>query len=124
MTWRDTLSRHCEPAGRANARPMTGPAKQSSFAVTTGKLDCFVASLLAMTAESQNYTLSCRHPRKRVIQYSKDADDRTEKPRRTGSSAFAEDDELSLTERRALPLPQFVIRGLDPRIHHLRKSFL
>src|SRR5260221_10261 len=24
-------SRHCEPTGRANARPMTGSAKQSSF---------------------------------------------------------------------------------------------
>ena len=28
----------------------------------------------------------------RTIQYSRDADDRTERPRRTGSSAFAEDD--------------------------------
>jgi len=27
------LSRHCEPTGRANARPMTGSAKQSSSAV-------------------------------------------------------------------------------------------
>jgi hypothetical protein len=42
------LARHCEPTGRANARPMTGSAKQSID--STGKqLDCFVASLLAMT---------------------------------------------------------------------------
>ncbi len=40
--------RHCEPTGRAYARPMTGSAKQSSFAETS-KLDCFAASLLAMT---------------------------------------------------------------------------
>src|ERR1700689_3007754 len=39
--------RHCEPTGRANARPMTGSAKQSRAAY--GALDCFVASLLAMT---------------------------------------------------------------------------
>jgi hypothetical protein len=37
-----TYLRHCEPTGRANARPMTGSAKQSSF--TKAKLDCFVAS--------------------------------------------------------------------------------
>src|SRR5712671_5457253 len=42
------LGRHCEPTGRANARPMTGSAKQSR--VAGGTLDCFVASLLAMTA--------------------------------------------------------------------------
>jgi hypothetical protein len=33
-------SRHCEPTGRANARPMTGSAKQS---IATPKVDCFVA---------------------------------------------------------------------------------
>src|SRR5450432_4053389 len=42
------LNRHCEPTGRANARPMTGSAKQSNL--REEKLDCFVASLLAMTA--------------------------------------------------------------------------
>jgi hypothetical protein len=35
---------------------------------------------------------ACHHPRKRVIQYSREADDRTAKPRRTGSLAFAGDD--------------------------------
>jgi hypothetical protein len=39
--------RHCEPTGRANARPMTGSAKQSRG--REGSLDCFVALLLAMT---------------------------------------------------------------------------
>jgi len=33
-----------------------------------------------------------RHPRRRVTQHSRDAEDRTEKPRRTGSPAFAKDD--------------------------------
>jgi hypothetical protein len=42
-------SRHCEPTGRANARPMTGSAKQS-ISPRKGRMDCFVASLLAMTA--------------------------------------------------------------------------
>jgi hypothetical protein len=35
---------------------------------------------------------SRHHPRKRVIQYSRDVNDRTEKPQSTGSSAFADDD--------------------------------
>jgi hypothetical protein len=30
---RRSQGRHCEPPGRANARPMTGSAKQSIFAV-------------------------------------------------------------------------------------------
>jgi hypothetical protein len=42
--------RHCEPTGRANARPMTGSAKQSIVRLVL-KLDCFVAALLAMTAD-------------------------------------------------------------------------
>jgi hypothetical protein len=29
--FKQTYQRHCEPTGRANARPMTGSAKQSSF---------------------------------------------------------------------------------------------
>src|SRR5258706_11099993 len=41
-------SRHCEPTGRANARPMTGSAKQSILP-RKERMDCFVASLLAMT---------------------------------------------------------------------------
>src|SRR5258706_6744638 len=41
-------NRHCEPTGRANARPMTGSAKQSTARATV-TMDCFVASLLAMT---------------------------------------------------------------------------
>ena len=41
------LDRHCEPTGRANARPMTGSAKQS-IEQQGRKLDCFAA--LAMTA--------------------------------------------------------------------------
>src|SRR5437016_6649707 len=40
-------TRHCEPTGRANARRMTGSAKQSIE--PQRKMDCFVATLLAMT---------------------------------------------------------------------------
>ncbi len=40
--------RHCKPTGRANARPMTGSAKQSILSLC-GEMDCFVAALLAMT---------------------------------------------------------------------------
>jgi hypothetical protein len=35
--------RHCEPTGRANARPITGSAKQSICSLC-GDMDCFVAS--------------------------------------------------------------------------------
>ena len=41
----------------------------------------------------------------RVIQYSRDSSDGIEKPRRTGSSAFAGDDELSYIERLLTPWP-------------------
>ena len=44
------IRRHCEPTGRANARPMTGSAKQSRLLAWHAKLDCFVAALLAMTS--------------------------------------------------------------------------
>src|SRR5450756_3002083 len=40
------LNRHCEPTGRANARPMTGSAKQS-IARHKERMDCFVASAFA-----------------------------------------------------------------------------
>src|SRR4030081_1416474 len=39
--------RHCEPTGRTNARPMTGSAKHPE--ARKARVDCFVASLLAMT---------------------------------------------------------------------------
>src|SRR6185437_15360501 len=42
--------RHCEPTGRANARSITGSAKQSR--TTISRLDCLVATLLAMTISS------------------------------------------------------------------------
>jgi hypothetical protein len=40
------VDRHCEPTGRANARPMTGSAKQSILPLR-GEMDCFAS--LAMT---------------------------------------------------------------------------
>src|SRR5213083_1784033 len=40
--WLKLASRHCEPTGRANARPMTGSAKQSILP-RNGRMDCFVA---------------------------------------------------------------------------------
>ena len=38
-------------------------------------------------------------PRLRLIQYSRDVNDRTEKPQRTGSPAFAEDDSIGAAMR-------------------------
>jgi len=44
--FKNSQQRHCEPPGRANARPMTGSAKQSIIPLR-GKMDCFAS--LAMT---------------------------------------------------------------------------
>src|SRR5882757_10587217 len=41
---RETVfSRHCEPTGRANARPMTGSAKQS-ISPRKERMDCFAGA--------------------------------------------------------------------------------
>jgi hypothetical protein len=42
--------RHCEPTGRANARPMTGSAKQSILSLR-GEMDCFAALAMTTTPE-------------------------------------------------------------------------
>src|SRR4051812_2283929 len=51
-----------------------------------------IASLGRFATRERCHTFGCHHPRRRVTQYSRGADERTEKPRRTGSPAFAEDD--------------------------------
>jgi hypothetical protein len=40
----------------------------------------------------ERFARNCHHPRRRVIQYSRDVSDRTAAPQRTGYSAFAEYD--------------------------------
>ena len=60
----DTIqSRHCEPTGRANARPMINSAKQS-ISPSKERMDCFVASLPCANASrlSQAMTLRQFHP--------------------------------------------------------------
>src|SRR6202022_2813773 len=51
-------SRHCEPTGRADARPMTGSAKQSILS-RKERMDCFVAPLLAMTSRVRTPAARC-----------------------------------------------------------------
>src|SRR5260370_39957030 len=51
------LSRHCEPTGRANARPMTGSAKQS-MARKKESEDCLVASAFALLARADRSLLA------------------------------------------------------------------
>jgi hypothetical protein len=51
--------RHCEPTGRANARPMTGSAKQS-ISPRKERMDCFAA--LAMTWISRCHPSRHRPP--------------------------------------------------------------
>src|SRR5438132_1678132 len=54
--------RHCEPPGRANARPMTGSAKQSM----ARHAEIWIASsqvLLAMTVDTVSRSLGTMRPR-------------------------------------------------------------
>src|ERR1017187_6799706 len=55
------------------------------------KLDCF-ASLAMTISGTARHTLNRHRTRKRAIQYSRGLHDRPERPRRTGSPAFAGDD--------------------------------
>jgi hypothetical protein len=48
---------HCEPTGRANARPMTGSAKQSRT-VEMKRPDCFVAEFIIGPAEKLRWLLA------------------------------------------------------------------
>jgi hypothetical protein len=50
-----------------------------------------IAEVCLMDTQARK-ALTRHHPRKRVIQYSRGECDKAEKPRRTGSPAFAEDD--------------------------------
>jgi hypothetical protein len=68
--------------------------------------------------ESGRHTLRCHHPRRRVIQYPRDASVRVDKPRRTGSPACAGDDERKLVRDW-----EAVIAGLDPAIHPSSQIF-
>jgi hypothetical protein len=57
---RETLfTRHCEPTGRANARPMTGSAKQSIVPLCRA-MDCFAS--LAMTVCKKSHALPFANP--------------------------------------------------------------
>ena len=50
------------------------------------------ANLGLCQSREREIVFTRHHPRRRVIQYSRDSIDKTEKPRRTGSPAFAGDD--------------------------------
>src|SRR5689334_24925791 len=51
------FSRHCEPPGRANARPMTGSAKQSILPLAAA----WIASSLALFAMTRRGVASRAH---------------------------------------------------------------
>jgi len=68
----DHPRRHCEPTGRANARPMINSAKQSM--VRQNKYDCFVASLLAMTKNVSRFDMTLIIPHRQQCGTSGAAD--------------------------------------------------
>src|SRR5258708_17825824 len=84
-------NRHCEPTGRANARPMTGSAKQS-IAPRKERMDCFVALLLAMTL-IERPAQRCHTLRIRDIQYAAASRFHRRRLWNAESSAFADDDD-------------------------------
>ncbi len=84
------LSRHCEPTGRANARPMTGSAKQS---IWRQQDECGFASslsLLAMTNSTRlilpagqitsDFQKSCQAPFAKIFLFSPDPNQFTDSP--------------------------------------------
>ena len=76
------------------ARGTAGAARtRSSLRPLIGGRGSFWQSSGAMRRENANVIFTLSSPAlDRATQYSRDANDRTEKPRRTGSPAFAEDD--------------------------------
>src|SRR5258708_27032831 len=85
-----------QPTGRANARPMTGSAKQS---ISKQSVDCFVATLLAMTEVYSAYDFCLRRLPYRVV------DQRlAERPDRAGDLVAGGDD---LVERFCDPAAVF-----------------
>jgi hypothetical protein len=54
----------------AKRRPMTGSSKQSSFLPVSTKLDCFVASLLAMTAGVPSSPIQFSNSRYSLIRHT------------------------------------------------------
>ncbi len=102
------LRRHCEPTGRANARPMTGSAKQSiaraviasaakqSISPRKERMDCFAA--LAMTWNCRRDFATSRH----------EAPEALMSPRtRAGSAATCQPCHLA-PQRKALPCSHLV----------------
>jgi hypothetical protein len=61
-----TKTRHCEPTGRANARPMTGSAKQSIEQPQERKLDCFVARAPLRNASRLSQAMTLRRSQTRL----------------------------------------------------------
>jgi hypothetical protein len=80
-----------ETAGAARTRSSLRPLRGRTKVQTSGSSCREIAKVWLMGA-SAPYP-NCRHPRRRVTQYSRDRSDRIDRPRRTGSPAFAGDDE-------------------------------
>src|SRR6266436_9302537 len=95
------FSRHCEPTGRANARPMTDSAKQSIE--RQERLDCFVAEFIIGPAEGGTRWLLAMTIR-------------------TGS-ANGESSDSSRDLRRSMPVRKSLFRDRCARALGLARSF-
>jgi len=76
----------CAPFLVQTAHEIAGAARiRHSLRPLDERARKFLAKLGRNASRECGYIFNCRHPRRRVTQYSRDINDRTEKPRRTGS---------------------------------------
>jgi len=74
---------------------------------------------LSAVAPQRSYAHNCHRPRRRTIQYSRDVSDRTEKPQRTGSPAFAGDDSFACGRLWIQPRPPIKLSPFRPTRYQL-----
>jgi len=91
-------------------------AAKQSISPRKGRMDCFVASLLAMTRISRRYTFSVIARLDRPIQYSRAIRDRIEKPQRTGCPTFAGHEKMTSPD-----LPAELKAALDAKLEGLSR---
>jgi hypothetical protein len=108
------MPRDREAVSRSNHVIARSEATKQSILSLRRSMDCFAS--LAMTFLRSRHTHARHHPRMRVIQYSRDANDWIETTRRTGCPACAGHDSLGLTRPEAAAgNARYVRRPAPPR---------
>src|SRR5260370_42141032 len=79
--------RECGVVCEIVSTSLRGAKRRSNPLLLRGNMDCFACA--RNDGLNTRHTFNRHRPRKRTIQYSRDADDGIEKPQRTGYPAFA-----------------------------------